>query len=132
LCLVRKSCLFRPPAEFCKRTMTTVDPSLDTLTARLTSLELQPQISCARCPEFKHSKSLAQRHVGVARAVQVPRKKGGASAVTQELAQLAFVAGIEEITTRAVAVAEDERAAEGRYWLALMVETPHQNPQEFI
>ena len=72
--------------------------------------------ACAKCLEFKHSECLAQRHVGVARAVEVPRKKGGASAVTQALALPAFVAGIEKGTTWAVAEAEDERAAEGRYW----------------
>ena len=62
----------------------------------------------------------------------MPRKKGGASAVTQALALPAFVAGIEKGTTWAVAAAEDARAAEGRYWLARMVETPYQNPQEFM
>ena len=87
--------------------------------------------ACAKCLEFKHSECLAQRHVGVARAVEVPRKKGGASAVTQALALPAFVAGIEKGTTWAVAAAEDARAAEGKYWLARMVETPYQNPQEF-
>jgi len=34
--------------------------------------------------------------MGVARAVEVPRKKGGALAVTQALALPAFVAGIEK------------------------------------
>ena len=28
--------------------------------------------------------------------------------------------------------AEAERAAEGRYWLARMMEAPHQNPQKFM
>ena len=70
---------------------------------------------CAKCLEFKHSECLAQRHVGVARTMEVPRKKGGASAVTQALALPAFVAGIEKGTTWAVAAAEDERAAEGMY-----------------
>ena len=38
--------------------------------------------ACAKCLEFKHSECPAQRHVGVARTMEVPRKKGGASAVT--------------------------------------------------
>jgi len=88
--------------------------------------------ACAKCLEFKHSECLAQRHVGVARTVEVPRKKGGASAVTQALALPAFVAGIEKGETWAVTAAEDARAAEGRYWLTRMVEAPHQNPQEFM
>ena len=45
---------------------------------------------------------------------------------------LAFAAGIEKGTTQAVAAAEDERAAEGRYRMARMVEAPYQNPQEFM
>ena len=69
--------------------------------------------ACAKCLEFKHSECLPQRHVGAARTVEVPRKKGGASAVTQALALPAFVAGIEKGTTWAVAAAEDARAAEG-------------------
>ena len=64
--------------------------------------------------------------------MEVPRKKGGASAVTQALALPAFVAGIEKGATWAVAAAEDARSAEGKYWLARMVETPYQNPQEFM
>ena len=28
--------------------------------------------------------------------------------------------------------AEAERAAEGRYWLARMMEAPHQDPQKFM
>jgi hypothetical protein len=64
--------------------------------------------------------------------MEVPRKKGGASAVTQALVLPAFVAGIEKGAAWAVAAAEDARAAEGRYWLARMVETPYQNPQEFM
>ena len=69
--------------------------------------------ACAKCLEFKHGECLAQRHVGVARTVEVPRKKGGASAVTQALALPAFVARIEKGATWAVAAAEDARAAEG-------------------
>ena len=88
--------------------------------------------ACARYLEFKHSGCLAQRHVGVARTVEVPRKRDGASAVTQAIALPAFVAGIEKGATWAVAAAEDARAAEGGYWLARMVETPYQNPQEFM
>ena len=50
--------------------------------------------ACAKCLEFKHSECLAQRHIGVARTVEVPRKKGEASTVTQALVLNAFVAGI--------------------------------------
>ena len=80
--------------------------------------------TCAKCLEFKYSECLVQRHVGVARTVEVPRKKDETSAVTQALALPAFVAGIEKGETWAVAAAEDERAAEERYWLARMMETP--------
>ena len=52
--------------------------------------------ACAKCLEFKYSKCLVQRHVGVARTVQVPRKKGGTSAVPQALALPAFVAEIKK------------------------------------
>ena len=31
-----------------------------------------------------------------------------------------------------MAEAKDEQEAEKRYWLARMVETPYQNPQEFM
>ena len=48
------------------------------------------------------------------------------------LALPAYVAGIEKGETWAVAEAKDEQAAERRYWLARMVETPYQNPQEFM
>ena len=73
-----------------------------------------------------------QRHVGVARTVEVPRKKGETSAITQALALPAFAAGIEKGQTWAVAAAEDEQAAKGRYWLARMMEAPYQNPQQFM
>lgn len=88
--------------------------------------------ACAKCLVFKYSECLVQRHVGVARTVEVPRKKGETSAVTQALALPAFAAGIEKGQTWAVAAAEDERAAEGRYWLARMMEAPYQNPQQFM
>jgi hypothetical protein len=88
--------------------------------------------ACSKCLEFKHSECLAQRHVGVARTVEVPRKKGGALAVTQALALPVFVAGRKKGTMWAVAAAEDTRAAEGRYWLARMAEAPYQNPQKIM
>ena len=38
----------------------------------------------------------------------------------------------ETLQPRDLAAAEDERAAEERYWLARMAEIPYQNPQEFM
>merc|ERR1712070_175579 len=88
--------------------------------------------ACTKCLEFKYRECLVQQHVGVARTVEVPRKKGETPVVTQALALPAFVAGVEKGTTWAVAAAEDERAVEGRYYLAHMLEAPYQNPQEFM
>ena len=88
--------------------------------------------ACVKCLDFEFSQCLVQRHVGVARTVEVPKKKGEKPAVTQSLALPVFVTGVEKNSTWAVAAAEDERAAEGRYWLARIVEAPYQNPQEFM
>ena len=87
---------------------------------------------CAKCLECKFSECLVQQHVGVARTVEVHRKKGEKSAVTQALALPLFVKGVEKDSTWAVAAAEEELAAEGRYWLARIVDQPYQNPQEFM
>ena len=87
---------------------------------------------CAKCLECKFNESLVKQHVGVARTLEVLRKRAEKSAVTQALALLLFVKGVEKDSTWAVAAAEEERAAEGRYWLARIVDQPHQNPQEFM
>ena len=87
---------------------------------------------CAKCLECKFNECLVKQHVGVARTVEVPRKKAEKSAVTQALALPLFVKGVEKDSTWAVAAAEEERAAEGRYWLARIVDQPYQNPQEFM
>jgi len=64
--------------------------------------------------------------------VEVPRKKGEWAVETQASALLAFVAGVTENSTWAVAAAEDSRSSEGRYWLARIIEEPYQNPQDFM
>ena len=87
---------------------------------------------CAKCLECKFNECLVQQHVGVARTVEVHRKKGEKSSVTQALALPLFVKGVEKDSTWAVAAAEEELAAEGRYWLARIVDQPYQNPQEFM
>ena len=52
--------------------------------------------------------------------------------MTQALALPLFVKGVEKDSTWEVAAAEEERAVEGRYWLARIVDQPYQNPQEFM
>ena len=88
--------------------------------------------ACSKCLEFKFSECLVKEHVGRVKTVEVPRKKGEKTAVTQSVALPIFAAGVEKGATWAVNAAEQERAAEGRYWLAQIQEAPHQNPQEFM
>ena len=52
--------------------------------------------------------------------------------MTQALALPAFVTGVKKNETWAVIAAEYERATEGRYWLARILEDPYQNHEEFL
>ena len=88
--------------------------------------------ACSKCLQFKFEECLVAQHVGKVKTVEVTREKGAKAPVTQSLALPAFVTGVSKGQVWAVAAAEDERAEEGRYWLARIVEAPYQNPAEFV
>ena len=88
--------------------------------------------ACLKCLELKFEECLVKKHVGQVRTVEVPRQKGEKAVVTQALALPAFVTGVKKNETWAVIAAEDERATEGRYWLARILEDPYQNPEAFL
>ena len=88
--------------------------------------------ACAKCLVFMFDECLVKKHVGHVKRVEVLRQKGQKTSVTQAVALPAFVTGVKKNTTWAVTAAEDERATEGRYWLARILEAPYQNPEEFL
>ena len=88
--------------------------------------------ACENCLCFKFEECLAKEHVGNVRKVQVKRKKGTRMAVTQSQALPAFVLSVHKNQCWAVTAAEDERALEGTYWLARVLEEPYQNTAEFM
>ena len=81
---------------------------------------------------FKLHKCLVKKHVGQVRMVEVLRQKGQKTSVTQAVTIPAFFTGVKKNTASAVNAAEDERATEGRYWLARILEEPYQSPQELL
>jgi len=82
-----------------------------------------------KCLVFKPHECLAKKHVGQERVVEVLRQRGQKTPVTQAVTVPAFFTGVKKNTIWAVNAAEDERATEGRYWLARILEEPYQNPQ---
>lgn len=88
--------------------------------------------ACDMCVSLKFEQCLAKKHVGHVQRVEVRRKKGTRGVVTQSEALPAFVLNVHKHQFWAVTAAEDERAAEGEYWLARILDEPYQNSAEFM